>query len=85
MAVVMIGVDPHKASHTAVAISAAEQSLGQLRVELLSRPVDQDLLGGVFPAFLGGPLGEFSVDEGRSGADQGDEVGGVDGAPAVLR
>ena len=32
MAVVMIGVDPHKASHTAVAISAAEQSLGQLRV-----------------------------------------------------
>ena len=32
MAVVMIGVDPHKASHTAVAINAAEQSLGQLRV-----------------------------------------------------
>src|SRR5437660_1076756 len=32
MAVVMIGVDPHKASHTAVAINAAEESLGQLRV-----------------------------------------------------
>src|SRR5262245_26715245 len=32
MAVVMIGVDPHKASHTAVAISAAEEPLGQLRV-----------------------------------------------------
>jgi len=32
MAVVMIGVDPHKASHTAVAVNAAEQSLGQLRV-----------------------------------------------------
>jgi transposase len=32
MAVVMIGVDPHKASHTAVAIGAAEQPLGQLRV-----------------------------------------------------
>ena len=32
MAGVMIGVDPHKASHTAVAISAAEQSRGQLRV-----------------------------------------------------
>ena len=32
MAVVMIGVDPHKASHTAVAISAAEESLGELRV-----------------------------------------------------
>src|SRR5437762_9546355 len=32
MAVLMIGIDPHKASHTAVAINAAEQSLGQLRV-----------------------------------------------------
>src|SRR6266516_2880589 len=32
MTMVMIGVDPHKASHTAVAIGAAEQSLGQLRV-----------------------------------------------------
>jgi transposase len=32
MAVVMIGVDPHKASHTAVAISMAEEPLGELRV-----------------------------------------------------
>jgi len=32
MAVVMIGVDPHKGSHTAVAISAAEEPLGELRV-----------------------------------------------------
>ena len=32
MAAVMIGVDPHKASHTAVAISAAEDLLGELRV-----------------------------------------------------
>ena len=32
MAEVMIGVDPHKASHTAVAISAAEEQLGELRV-----------------------------------------------------
>src|SRR5580700_4753503 len=32
MAVVMIGVDPHKGSHTAVAVSAAEEPLGQLRV-----------------------------------------------------
>ena len=29
---VMIGVDPHKGSHTAVAADAAEQSLGELRV-----------------------------------------------------
>lgn len=32
MAAVMIGVDPHKGSHTAVAIDAAEESLGELRV-----------------------------------------------------
>jgi transposase len=32
MAVVMIGVDPHKASHTAVAVGADEQPLGQVRV-----------------------------------------------------
>ena len=32
MTAVMIGVDPHKASHTAVAIDAAEEPLGELRV-----------------------------------------------------
>ena len=32
MAAVMIGVDPHKASHTAVAIGVAEEPLGELRV-----------------------------------------------------
>jgi transposase len=32
MAAVMIGIDPHKASHTAVAIGTAEETLGQLRV-----------------------------------------------------
>jgi transposase len=32
MAVVMIGVDPHKASRTAVAVGAGEKPLGQLRV-----------------------------------------------------
>src|SRR5260221_12299625 len=32
MATVMIGVDPHKGSHTAVVIDAAEVPLGQLRV-----------------------------------------------------
>ena len=33
MTAVMIGVDPHKGSHTAVVTGAAEQSLGKLRVE----------------------------------------------------
>jgi transposase len=32
MAAVMIGCDPHKGSHTAVAIGAAEEALGELRV-----------------------------------------------------
>ena len=32
MAAVMIGVDPHKASHTAVVIGASEELLGELRV-----------------------------------------------------
>src|SRR6266568_6737825 len=32
MRAVMIGIDPHKGSHTAVAIGAAEESLGDLRV-----------------------------------------------------
>ena len=32
MAVVMIGVDPHKGSHTAVALGADEEPLGQVRV-----------------------------------------------------
>lgn len=32
MTAVMIGVDPHKGSHTAVAIDAAEEPLGQLQV-----------------------------------------------------
>ena len=36
MAAVMIGVDPHKASHTAVAIDAAEVPLGELRVRASS-------------------------------------------------
>jgi transposase len=41
---VMIGVDPHKGSHTAVAVDRAEQSLGELRVRSGSRQVDR-LLG----------------------------------------
>jgi transposase len=32
MAVVMIGIDPHKGSHTAVAIGLSEEPLGELRV-----------------------------------------------------
>jgi len=52
--------------------------------EQLSRPVDQDRLGCFGLGPLAGALDDFAVDEGRSGADQGDEVGRIDGAPAVL-
>jgi transposase len=37
MTAVMIGIDPHKASHTAVAIDPAEAPLGQLTVRASSR------------------------------------------------
>ena len=44
MAAVMIGIDPHKGSHTAVAISAAEEELGELRVRACAGQAEQ-LLG----------------------------------------
>src|SRR5437764_7790520 len=44
MAVVMIGVDPHKGSHTAVAIGAAEEPLGQVRVRASAAQAER-LLG----------------------------------------
>ena len=41
MAAVMIGVDPHKGSHTAVAIGTAEELLGQLRVRACAAQAEQ--------------------------------------------
>jgi transposase len=41
MAAVMIGIDPHKASHTAVVISAAEEVLGALRVRAGAAQAEQ--------------------------------------------
>jgi transposase len=41
MAAVMIGVDPHKASHTAAAIGPAEEPLGQLRVRSSQSQAEQ--------------------------------------------
>jgi transposase len=41
MAVVMIGVDPHKGSHTAVAIGVAEEPLGELRVRACAAQVER--------------------------------------------
>jgi transposase len=44
MVAVMIGIDPHKGSHTAVAISAAERPLGSMRVRACLSQAEQ-LLG----------------------------------------
>lgn len=38
---VMIGVDPHKASHTAVAIGRDEDQIGRVKVQATSRQVEQ--------------------------------------------
>jgi len=38
---VMIGVDPHKASHTAAAIGPAEEPLGQVRIQACASQVQQ--------------------------------------------
>ncbi len=45
---VMIGVDPHKASHTAVAIDESEQTLSELTIRASSTQV-QRLLGWAEP------------------------------------
>jgi hypothetical protein len=55
MTAVMIGVDPHKGSHTAVAIGAAEEPLGELRVRAPARQAQRLVVGGgVAGADLGG-------------------------------
>jgi len=41
MAAVMIGVDPHKGSHTAVAIDTAEEPLGEVRVRACAAQADR--------------------------------------------
>jgi transposase len=46
MAAVMIGVDPHKGSHTAVAIDAAEVPLAELRVRASAAQAGQLLEWG---------------------------------------
>ena len=41
MAEVMIGIDPHKGSHTAVAIGAGEEQLGELQVQACPSQAEQ--------------------------------------------
>ena len=47
MAAVMIGVDPHKGSHTAVAIGPAEEPLGELRVRACTAQAERLLAWAV--------------------------------------
>jgi hypothetical protein len=52
MAAVMIGVDPHKGSHTALAIDAAEAPLGQLRVRAGSAQAERLVQPRACPAAM---------------------------------
>ena len=52
---VMIGVDPHKGSHTAVAIDDSEVSLGELRVRAVAAQVEA--AAGLGGALAGADLG----------------------------
>ena len=47
MAAVMIGVGPHKSSHTAVAITASEEKLGELRVRACAAQAERLLAWAV--------------------------------------
>ena len=46
MAAVMIGAGPHKASHTAIAISATEEPVGELRVRACAAQAERLLAAG---------------------------------------
>src|SRR5258708_5666067 len=57
MAIVMIGVDPHKGSHTAVAIGSDEERLGQLRGRASASQAQRLGKGGVAWPQGGGAVG----------------------------
>ncbi len=78
------GCSVSTAMQTAAAAGVLAAGIASRLAELLSRPVDQDLLGGCGWGVLVRSFDELAVDEGRAGADQGHEVRRVDGTPAVL-
>ena len=73
MADVMIGIDPHKSSHTAVAIGSGEEPLGELQVSLPARP----RCNSCWPGRRGWP--------GRAWAVEGAARAGVPAGPAAGR
>jgi len=94
MAAVMIGVDPHKGSHTAVVVGLAEEPLGELRVRACTAQgrgaarvgggvAGADLDGGGCPR-AGPAAGPATGRGGRAGAGRAAEAR-LPGAPAVGR
>ena len=59
MAAVMIGIDPHKGSHTAVAIGAGGEPLGELRVRACAAQAQRLLAWAA--AWLRGDVMKISV------------------------
>src|SRR5260370_20995496 len=53
MTVVMIGVDPHKATHTAVVIGPAEEPLGDLRGRAAAGQAEQPVARAPHPSDRG--------------------------------
>jgi len=94
MAVVMIGVDPHKGSHTAVAAGADERPLGEVRVRSLGRSgeaaaaVGDGLaragLSGGRRRRAGAPAGLATAGRRRAGAGRAAQAGRA-GTAAGLR
>ena len=80
------GIAPELAGNRAGLASATrERNLANPVIQMRTN-LSQVRSSGCFRlGVLSGPFDEFAVDEGRAGTEQGDEVGSVDGAPAVLR
>src|SRR5260370_38110691 len=90
MVAVMIGIDPHKASHTAVAIDPAEVPLGQLQVRACAAQAERLLAWAqawpqrtwaVEGAGGGGPLLGQPL---PAGGERGRGVGPKAGAPGPV-
>ena len=59
---VMIGIDPHKRSHTAVAINGTDEVLGHLRVTANRRQLDRLLAVGGGERQQVGAVGRWAQD-----------------------
>jgi hypothetical protein len=70
---VMIGVDPHKGSHTAVVVGEAERNLGELRVR--SGPSQVDRLMADRQVYLTSGLPDRRGYHARHGSQPADPTG----------